>query len=551
MKPFYQDSKVTILNGHVITELQGLPSESMHCAVLSPPYWGLRDYGLPPQVWDDPGGCEHEWQPSLEPGGQGNGNSFRRDKKAGRKRGGHQPGFCKKCNAWRGSLGLEPTPELYIQHIVQVFREIWRVLRKDGTVFLNLGDSYASGKGDCFNPGGGASSLGKNRKESGAHPLSRGNVSELRKSGLKPKDLCMIPACVALALQADGWWLRKDIIWEKSNPMPESCTDRPTSSHEYIFLLTKSGTPEFWTHRDLTGTRTKPKADYRWVNQITDKEVDQAPPDWKDIIICPRCEGTGIAMIDLSCEVMGQWMESWIKDECPVCDGKKKVQKWKRINLWGGHDYFYDNEAVREETTGNAHDRGQGVCPKSAPKASGIKANVDFHSRINRVVSSRNLRSVWTIATQPFPDAHFSTFPEKLVEPCIKAGTSEKGCCPECGAPWVRIIEKTVPEMRDVKSDYPGNVSMATKKYKNDKGPESKTIGWKPSCECRKHPDLSKYGDYCFENDPIPCTVLDPFGGSGRTAIVAKKLGRKCIIIELKGEYCEMPLKELSQENIF
>ena len=488
IKPYYQDNKVTILNGHVITELQGLAPESVHMSVLSPPYWGLRDYGLPPQVWscgcevDHSEGCEHKWGDHLQPRGQSGWHTFEHKY--------HSPGshkttigskmkelepnkghgqFCQKCNAWRGSLGLEPDPELYIQHIVQVFREIWRVLRGDGTCWLNIGDSYASGKGDCFNPGGGASSLGKNRKESGAHPLSRGNVSELRKSGLKPKDLCMIPTRVALALQADGWWLRSDIIWSKPNPMPESVTDRPTRSHEYVFLLTKSA------------------------------------------------------------------------------------------------KYFYDADAVREPHVGPLHNPGnkprQGIVSLKATDP----ANDPDRTWGNP--AGRNLRSVWTIATQPFPDAHFATFPEKLVEPCIKAGTSEKGCCPECGASWVRVI--------DYKANYekrePAHAPKSTPTKVDSSGwkePKRETIGWRPSCECRFCPDhCPKVKDNswieCYEDqtcfyakyepkcDPIPCTVLDPFGGSGRTAIVAKKLGRRCIIIELKGEYCEMPLDELRQENIF
>jgi len=137
-------------------------------------------------------------------------------------------------------LGLEPTPEEYVANMVAVFREVRRVLRDDGTVWLNIGDSYASGKGTCYNPGGGETSLGQERKAAGAHPLDRGNKSTLAAVGLKPKDLVGIPWRVAFALQADGWWLRSDIIWAKPNPMPESVTDRPTRSHEYLFLLTKS-----------------------------------------------------------------------------------------------------------------------------------------------------------------------------------------------------------------------------------------------------------------------------------------------------------------------
>lgn len=163
-----------------------LADESVHCVVTSPPYFGLRDYGV---------------------GGQ---------------------------------IGLEPTPQAYVNEMVAVFREVWRVLRNDGTCWVNLGDSYASGKGSCYNPGGGASSLGKSRKQAGVHPLNRGNKSALALSNLKPKDLIGIPWRVALALQADGWYLRSDIVWAKPNPMPESVKDRPTRSHEYVFLLAKS-----------------------------------------------------------------------------------------------------------------------------------------------------------------------------------------------------------------------------------------------------------------------------------------------------------------------
>ena len=537
IKPYYQDSKVTILNGHVITELQGLTNESIHCFVFSPPYWGLRDYGLEPQVWDDPGGCEHEWalesKQVIEHGGNwqqaANGPELQHGRhqtrfKGNTKEAGKQVykeikiGFCQKCNAWRGSLGLEPTIDLYVSHLVQVFREIWRVGRKDCTVWLNLSDSYASQP----------ASTGISFRRDRAAVVPHGRNLE----GLKPKDLCGIPWRIAFALQADGWWLRSDICWAKPNPMPESCTDRPTSSHEYIFLLSKSGTPQFWTHRDKSGTRSRPKADYRWVNQITDEEVAVAPEDWKEIIVCPNCQGTGIAIIDLSCEIMGQWMESWVKDECPVCEGKKKVQKWKRINLWRGHDYFYDNEAVREKYQG-----------LGKPRPFAKKGNQDRNDtgRIYEAENKggRNLRSVWTIATQQFPGSHFATFPERIPEIAIKAGTSQAGCCPECAAPWVRVVERKDLERRSVKSIYPGEQTIATSKYKhNESSPESKTISWRPSCE---HKDLK----------PVSCTVCDSFSGSGRTGIVAKKLGRKAILIELKPEYCEMPLDELRQENIW
>ena len=171
MNPEWSNGTVDIYQGDCLDVMAKLPSRSIHCVVTSPPYWGLRDYG----IGDD-------------------------------------------------ALGLEPTPELYVKHLVEIFREVRRVLRDDGTLWLNLGDSYAG---------------------SGRGPSTMNSAQEMWSDkkppdGLKPKDLVGIPWRVAFALQADGWYLRSDIIWSKPNPMPESVTDRPTKSHEYLFLLTKN-----------------------------------------------------------------------------------------------------------------------------------------------------------------------------------------------------------------------------------------------------------------------------------------------------------------------
>jgi len=153
---------------------------------------------------------------------------------------------------------------LYVDHSIQILRELRRVLRSDGVLFWNVGDSYASGKGTCFNPGGGFNSLGGHdrKKTGGAYPLNRGNVTSLRADGLKPKDLCLIPARVALAAQADGWHLRSMIVWSKSNPMPESTDDRPTTSHEYVIMLTKSAR-YFWDAKASRERGTSGPSDLR------------------------------------------------------------------------------------------------------------------------------------------------------------------------------------------------------------------------------------------------------------------------------------------------
>jgi DNA modification methylase len=172
--PASGEPSARVLRGDALDVLNGLPDGFAQTCVTSPPYWGLRDYGVAARVWDGEPDCRHRWD------AEGRGR------------------FCRRCGAWKGCLGLEPDPELYVSHLVDVLREVRRVLREDGTLWLVLGDSFAA------------------------------------------KDLLGIPWRVALALQADGWWLRSDIVWQKPNAMPESVSDRPTRAHEFFFLLTKS-----------------------------------------------------------------------------------------------------------------------------------------------------------------------------------------------------------------------------------------------------------------------------------------------------------------------
>jgi DNA modification methylase len=230
----HADDWLTIHGGDCREVLRELPAESVHCVVTSPPYWGLRDYGTATWEGGDPD-CDHVMSRALKrdtnggmlPAGEGTRGTqsstassvllFRDE--------------CGKCGARRidAQLGLEATPEAYVAAMVDVFREVRRVLRDDGTLWLNLGDSYAGN--------GGGVTTGKGALSPDSEPYKKW----LREwGGLKPKDLVGIPWRVAFALQADGWYLRSDIIWSKPNPMPESVTDRPTKSHEYLFLLAKS-----------------------------------------------------------------------------------------------------------------------------------------------------------------------------------------------------------------------------------------------------------------------------------------------------------------------
>lgn len=537
---------VSILKGDCRDVLRSLPGESVHCVVTSPPYFGLRDYSV------------------------------------------------------AGQIGLEPTYTEYVETMVAVFREVKRVLRSDGVCFLNLGDSFCSANqsmlyslredrsleelqhvalamfglritGDETTSEGalsemlpvgvqgkairqesalasrriqeelseapsgndsahlGAEQADENRCDHGAgrevrllrrndstildagshqrgwrgssqeidwqepvvidQDLSRGETPRLSEGSLsssllqlqlrlrimgllsarkftgdevsasvrscfkaspnlKPKDLCGIPWRVAFALQADGWYLRQDIIWSKPNPMPESVTDRCTKAHEYIFLLSKS-------------------ARYFW-----DAEA--------------------------------------IKEE--------NAERYRELTVWKRHG--------RAKT---APDRGNW----DSINDDGANA-----ARFNGL--GRNKRSVWEVATHPYPEAHFATFPPALIEPCIKAGTSEKGCCAKCGAPWVRQISNRNLSSEDSELDRYGDGSAGVHRklgqayQKQMDANPIKTLGWLPSCSCNAN--------------TVPCTVIDPFGGAGTTGLVADRLGRNCIGIELNPEYAAMSERRIRND---
>jgi len=378
--------------------------------------------------------------------------------------------FCRLCGCWRGSLGLEPTIGLYVGHLVEVFREVKRVLRNDGTVFLNLGDSYASGKGTCFNPGGGVDSLEDNRKQKGVYPLDRGNVSTLRVSGLKPKDLVGMPWRVAFALQADGWYLRSAIIWAKPNPMPESVTDRCTSSYEHILLLTKS-------------------ADYYYDNYAVRTPL-------KEVSIARLGRGVG-GQHKLTDGAPGQTPHSVHKPRSNIKFGGEKAAGYGNPT-YSGREWEPDRRGA-------------------------------------------NLRDVWRFPTSGFPGAHFAVFPNALPRRCILLGTSQAGCCPECKKPWERIIERTGHVNKREPAHQPGN--DPTKTDSTGWAPTSRaTENWRPGCECYAKEWMR---DERAEISTEPCIVLDPFCGSGTTVMVALRLGRRAIGIDLSESYCGMARKRI------
>lgn len=577
MTPFYADDWLTILAGDCRTVLTEIPDDSVDCVVTSPPYWGLRDYGT------------------------------------------------------EGQLGLERTPEEYVANMVNVFREVRRVLKPSGTCWLNLGSSFASSGGeraygssdggvgrgpgarryraasggsdpsqspsperapsydtddtapeDSPGPGSAYSDLcdGCLGDSPSRHPDSADNEGQpsvasspdgtgrdseprdseqaspdallpdalasttpqsspplpascshcdrcgaclsvlrsswpdaracARKSWLnyttfKPKDLVPIPWMVAMALQQDGWYLRRDVIWSKPNPMPESVTDRPTSSHEYLFLLTKSARYYF----DADAVR----------------EPNVSP------------------------------------------EQAEHNAKYAKV---------YDAHSANVEL---------------GAKQPGNVGSLGIHSRPGQ--GGRNIRSVWTIATRPYSGAHFAVFPPELPERCIKAGSSEKGVCPECGAPWERVVERSgmldmsrtqarrAKELADAAGLTPDHIAAIRSVGVTDAGKarvtqdgtgknteevqrladeakdalggyyreflldRGQTTGWQPRCSCHlSAADVD--GAWALERTR-PAVVLDPFGGSGTVGMVANRLSRRAILIDLNPDYLKQQMRRNAQ----
>lgn len=305
---------VRILIGDCREKLRELPDASVHCCVTSPPYFGLRDYGV------------------------------------------------------AGQMGLEPTPDEFVAGMVEVFREVRRVLRDDGTLWLNIGDTYAGGG----NGGGGA--FAAERANWRVVPERKGQRAAVQ--GCKAKDLVGIPWMLAFALRADGWYLRQEIIWAKPNPMPESVRDRCTKAHEQIFLMSKS----------------------------------------------------------------------------PI--------------------YHFDAEAIAEDAIhAGLVKKATGGAAKNANAGFGSDTKLGFTQNDITIGDTRNRRSVWTVPTRPFSEAHFATYPPALIKPCIVAGC------------------------------------------------------------------------------PIGGTVLDPFGGAGTTGLVADRLDRNAILIEINPEYAALAERRLSNDG--
>lgn len=467
LKPFWQTSDgktVTLYQGEVLSVLKRMKRKSVQMIVTSPPYWALRDYGTGTWEGSNDPSCDHQID-ITSPRDRvvsdvHNYVGAWTDRNASRVAHYH----CPRCGANRidEQLGSEDTPDKFVTNMVNLFREAREVLRDDGTLWLNLGDTYANKSFPIWKPVGTLAEIierQKNSEEEFPCRIVRDDQGRaiVETAVEMPKgNLVGIPWRVALALQDDGWILRQDIIWNKPSPMPESVNNRCTKSHEYVFLFSK---------------------------------IDSG--------------------------------------------------------------YFYDADAIAEE--------GGGYRTSGAMNYRGVDGREFNSQNTEESYSTRNKRSVWLISSQGYEGAHFATFPQKLIEPPILAGTSEHGCCINCAAPWKKVIS-SIQLKRDRPNDYVKRTGEeGTGNFINltVAGVDTKTIGWYPTCLCNsllpmpsappsKAPEEEhnsyrvKAEELCEAASSIevqPCTVLDIFIGSGTTCCVSLAHGRYSIGIDLSEAY--------------
>jgi DNA modification methylase len=594
---------VRLLVGHVLSVLAGEPAGHYHTVVTSPPYWQLRAYATEPQVWDaaSPGeawGCEHVWaveQTRTEKGPDGPEVEV------------PTAWVCAVCGAWRGELGQEPSPELFVAHLVAVMEAVKRVLRDDGTLWVNLGGCYWN------NPGG---QNGSSRREGGFRGISNKAVEANREAGrqdrtgrghpfLKKLDYVDVPGLFARAMQEAGWIWRSEVVWVKTSPLPESVSGtRFERCRVRVSQAERSQQPA-----KMAGGGVRPQSGVL--------NGDAPGAEWADCPGCPRCAANQGYVLRRG---NGRPTKS---TEAVLLFAKKP-------------GYFFDQEAVREPHEMQPQRR---LTPRHSARDAAMAAlrpDKVYPYRLRDVPgvegnpAGRNLRDWWVLSPEPLAAAHYAAYPTTLPARCIKAGTSEWGCCPACGAAWARAVD-AAPEYRALLSHRPyeqafdleafrtylrdcreaqglsraevdealgTNTAYAWWEGRNYLGAfrqrvpspdlyerlktvlrmddrfdaaherylvsestawnsgretmtlgkraapaavrEVRTLGWRPTCRCAG----------AAAGAPLPCRVLDPFGGSGSTGLAANRLGRDCTLIELKSEYADLARRRLGREPL-
>ena len=605
-----------------------LADESVHAVVTSPPYYALRSYSGTATWEGGDAGCDHaekevSWSTPLE---------REQKKRAGEKL--LYRDICGKCGATRhdGQLGLEkradclgwatgqPCGECYICQMVAVFREVKRVLRKDGTCFLNIGDSYANTK--VGNTNEAPDKKPRPYFEVGTHTMQfRKEIQD----GLKPKDMMLIPQRLALALQApyplprlmkndiDRSWLAAFVDGEgtisirhqsEKGSNGEPCNDgyvpflsagnNDTELLDHCVEITGYGSVRLKDHPHIDDRGIISRRDYMgW--RIESNKATEVISEIYPFLIAKRKQAILAYTLDLSNKggralrgnkalpTEEQEKRAYLKELINKCNQRELVDLpdwciepetkqrfepgwyirsdiiWAKPNpmpesvtdrptksheyIWllsKSKDYFWDQEAVKEGISSLPANIERRKYSKS--KGHKTTANPDNNwedGDLPEHVNSRNLRTVWNIATQPYSGAHYATYPEELVLRCLKAATSERGCCPKCGKMWEREVERDDKRHWTERNEYTNskyqlgnNISGRDDGRADFAKPEFRTLGFLPGCAC----DLP----------PVPATILDPFAGSGTTLLVAKRMGLNAVGLDLSYQY----LRENAWERV-
>lgn len=475
-----------IINGNSRDVLKTLPRKSVHCCATSPPYYGLRNYGTEGVIWGGDPNCQHVWEEVHPPGYRNSDTKPGPMQHEGNKnRENLTSHTCSKCGAWKGELGLEPTPEMYVQHLVEIFRELREVLRDDGTFWLNIGDSYSA--------------------------------KSTSNSGCKPKDLLGIPWMLAFALREDGWYLRADLPWVKRNSLPSSVTDRPCSSIEHVFLLTK-----------------KPTYYYDYI------------------------------------ATMQPASKSYLEDKRP-----KGVLR-QRVNP--NSKYPDEGQFKKQDNVGNNTYTGFNARYEDPGTGLRFMRDSDLFFKTWQGLLHNETGEPMALVVNPrgYAGAHFACFPVPLVEVMILAGTSDRGVCHSCGKPWIRVIRKdysaehTGLTLCEYSHGSNANRLALLRQQAREGGEEYTTkidtLGWVPQCTCnhnvfpKPYPAMAKDPAFweeardrlleAFSKQPLAAaTVVDPFGGSCATGVACDYHKRNFIGIEIKPDYCKLGQKRMEDEN--
>lgn len=444
-----------------------IANESVHSVVTSPPYWSLRKYsGEQTRRWPAVRYFPMSGMAEIE------------------------------VPEWEGALGLEPTPEMHVGHIVVVMREVYRVLRDDGVAWLNYGDSYAGSWGNY-----GSREGGQRERTTDALDRPAWDVHTTRPptslTALAAGNLMLIPHRVALALQADGWIVRNDCVWHKKNPMPESCAG--TRWERGREKKSRSGHAK---EHNIKGGHKK---------MLEDASVHQGiGPHW----LAEYEYGEGYELRT------GSWRHTRAHEFVFMLT--------KQMGYWS------DQEAVREanvsgeeEWAGSYSDQGSIVADnwRENPTKNAGKSTRRFSNK-----SGRNPRSVFSLSTEPYKHAHYATYPRSLIAPLMLA-TCPRRCCPECGKGWAAVVDREkgdrdIEEERRISAEATGRTDGKTVPAGggNERWDKKTILGYRPTCECPEH-------------EPVPGIVLDLFVGSGTTLQVAKEIGVHGIGLDLSYDY--------------